>query len=80
MNSAVTIARLKITFDDVKPVVIRRIEVPLALRLDRSHLVLQVALGWTDSHLYEFRFRDVGFGIPDPDEGLICSMPARSRS
>lgn len=62
-----TIARLKITLDDVKPVVMRRIEVPLALRLDRLHLVLQVALGWTNSHLYEFRFRDVGFGIPDPD-------------
>ncbi|MFZ2872700.1 plasmid pRiA4b ORF-3 family protein [Zavarzinia sp.] len=61
------IARLKIKLDDVKPAVMRRIEVPLALRLDRLHLVLQVALGWTDSHLYEFRFRDVGFGIPDPD-------------
>jgi len=61
------VARLKITLDDVKPVVLRRIEVPLALRLDRLHHVLQIVIGWTDSHLYEFRVRGIGFGIPDPD-------------
>ena len=64
------IARLKITLDDVEPVVSRRIEVPLAIRLDRLHHVLQIVVGWTDSHLYEFRFRGIGFGIPDPDWGI----------
>ena len=64
------IARLKITLDDVEPVVSRRIEVPLAIRLDRLHQVLQIVVGWTDSHLYEFRFRGIGFGIPDPDWGI----------
>lgn len=63
------IARLKITLDDVEPPVLRRIEVPLTIRLDRLHLVLQAALGWTDSHLYEIRARDVGWGVPDPDWG-----------
>ena len=24
-------------------------------------------MGWTNSHLYELRFRDARFGIPDPD-------------
>ena len=64
------IARLKITLDDVEPVVSRRIEVPLAIRLHRLHHVLQIVVGWTDSHLYEFRFRGIGFGIPDPDWGI----------
>src|SRR4051794_19171223 len=63
------IAHLRIKLDDVEPTVIRRLEVPLAIRLDRLHLVLQAALGWTDSHLYEFRARDVGWGVPDPDFG-----------
>jgi pRiA4b ORF-3-like protein len=63
------IARLKITLDDVKPQVLRRIEVPLTIRLDRLHEVLQAALGWTSSHLYELRAQDVGWGIPDPDFG-----------
>ena len=64
-----SIARLKITLDDVKPAVLRRIEVPLTIRLDRLHLVLQAAMGWTNSHLYEIRARDVGWGMPDPDWG-----------
>jgi len=55
-----SIARLKITLNDVKPLVQRRVEVPLAIRLDRLHLVLQAAIGWTNSHLYEIRAGDVG--------------------
>jgi hypothetical protein len=67
--SAFAIARLKITLDDVEPTVLRRIEVPLAIRLDRLHLTIQAAMGWTNSHLYELRVRDVGWGVPDPDWG-----------
>jgi hypothetical protein len=63
------IARLKITLDDVKPQVLRRIEAPLAIRLDRLHLALQAAMGWTNTHLYEIRAGDVGWGEPDPDYG-----------
>jgi pRiA4b ORF-3-like protein len=73
------IARLKITLDDVKPQVLRRIEVPLTIRLDRLHEVLQAALGWTNSHLYELRVQDVGWGIPDPDfaDGPLDARKAR---
>ncbi|TPG53625.1 plasmid pRiA4b ORF-3 family protein [Roseomonas nepalensis] len=67
MNSS--IARLKVTLDEVKPAVVRRVEVPLTIRLDRLHLVLQAAMGWTNSHLYEIRAREVGWGIPDQDWG-----------
>jgi hypothetical protein len=67
--SANIVARLKITLDDVKPLVLRRIEVPLNIRLDRLHLTIQAAVGWTNTHLYEIRARDVGWGIPDPDWG-----------
>src|ERR1700683_1007867 len=63
------IARLKITLRDVKPQVLRRIEAPLAIRLDRLHLALQAAMGWTNSHLYEIRAGEVGWGEPDPDDG-----------
>ena len=62
-----SIARLRVTLDDVEPAVLRRLEVPLDLRLDRLHLVLQAALGWTNSHLWEFRARDTGWGLPDPE-------------
>jgi hypothetical protein len=67
--TADSIARLKITLHEVEPAVMRRIEVPLTIRLDRLHLALQAAIGWTNSHLYEIRARDVGWGIPDADWG-----------
>jgi len=67
--STATIALLKITLDDVKPLVTRRLEVPLSIRLDRLHLVIQAAMGWTNSHLYEIRAEDTGWRIPDPGWG-----------
>ena len=62
-----TIAHLKITLDDVKPEVLRRIEVPFNIRLDRLHLTIQAAMGWTNSHLYEIRAGDIGWSTPYPD-------------
>ena len=67
--TAATIAHLRIKLDDVEPAVVRRLEVALTIRLDRLHLVLQAAMNWTNSHLYEIRARDVGWGVPDPDFG-----------
>jgi hypothetical protein len=65
--SAATIAQLKITLDDIKPVVLRCIEVPLILRLDCLHLAIQAAMGWTNSHLYEIRAGDVGWSTLYPE-------------
>jgi hypothetical protein len=65
--SADTIARLKITLDDVKPAVLRRVEVPFDIRLDRLHLTIQAAMAWTNSHLYELRTGGVGWSTPCPD-------------
>jgi len=65
--NADTIACLKITLDDVKPAVVRRVEVPLGITLDRLHLTIQAAMGWTNSHLYELRAGDVGWSRPYPD-------------
>jgi hypothetical protein len=79
--SAHTIARLKITLDDVKPTVVRRIELPFDIRLDRLHLTIQAAMGWTNSHLYEIRAADVRWSTPYPEEGAATSsMPARLAS
>ena len=70
------VARLAITLDEVKPPVRRRLEVLLAIRLDRLHRVFQIVMGWEDYHLYEFRLgRDIAYGIPDPDWGSPESGP-----
>ena len=67
MSTRPAIARLKVTLEDVEPAVMRRLDVPLRIRLDRLHLVLQAAMGWTNSHLYEFRAGGASWGDPDPD-------------
>jgi hypothetical protein len=63
------VATLTIVLEDVEPQVRRKLIVPLNLRMDRLHRVLQVAFGWTDSHLYEFRYQDIEWGVPDYDFG-----------
>ncbi|WP_018291112.1 plasmid pRiA4b ORF-3 family protein [Verrucomicrobium sp. 3C] len=78
MNPA-AIAVLKIALDDVKPRVTRRLEVPLSIQLDRLHLVIQVAMGWTDSHLYEIRAKDIGWGVPNPDFGGVVRDARKAR-
>ena len=67
--SATTVARLKITLDDVKPAVLRRVEVPFDITLERLHLTIQAAMGWTNSHLYELRAGDIGWSTPNSDAG-----------
>ena len=62
-----TIARLKIELKDVRPVVLRHIEVPLSIRLDQLHLAIQAAMGWNNSHLYEIIAGNLNWGIVDPD-------------
>jgi len=66
--TATSIVRLKITLDDVKPVVMRRVTVRFGIRLDRLHRVLQAAMGWTNSHLWEFRAGGTGWGPRDPQD------------
>ena len=72
-----TVVRMKITLDDVPPIVSRTLEVPLNIRLDRLHTVFQTAFSWTDSHLWEMSFGQTGFGIPDPEYGFDGPLDAR---
>ena len=39
MTRSRSIARLKVTLEEVEPKVVRRLEVPVKIRLDRLHLV-----------------------------------------
>jgi hypothetical protein len=78
--SAKTIARLKITLGGVKPKVMRRVEVPLDIPLDRLHLVVQAAMGWTDTHLYELRAGDVRWSVLDPDDDWDDDRDVRDAS
>jgi hypothetical protein len=52
---------------DVEPAVERVIDVPASTTLPDLHDLLQVALGWTDSHPHQFLVGEVTYGIPGLD-------------
>lgn len=58
------ILTLRVSVTDSEPEIWRRLEVAGALTLDRLHLCLQEAMGWTDSHLH--RFGAAGVNAWDP--------------
>jgi len=45
---------LKIQLLYTEPAIWRRFVVPNSITLDRLHDVIQIVMGWTDSHLHEF--------------------------
>ncbi len=59
--------RLRVTLREVTPGVHRVIDVPAAISLDELHEVLQVALGWTDSHLHQYRTDSAVYSAPVDD-------------
>ena len=63
------IAHVSITLDDVTPEVSRVVAVPLSIHLDMLHLVIQAAMGWSNTHLWFFQARGCRWGVPDPDFG-----------
>lgn len=63
--AADAIYQLKITLRGSRPPVWRRLQVRGNTSLSRLHAILQIAMGWTDSHLHEFVIRDVRYGSPD---------------
>jgi len=61
------VLQLKVTLDDVAPPIWRRFLVDGDDDLARLHEVLQVVMGWTDSHLHMFVAKGRSYGEPDPD-------------
>jgi hypothetical protein len=80
MTTRPAITRLKVTLEDVEPAVMRRLDVPLTIRLDRLHLVLQAAMGETNSHLYEFRAGGTAGASPIPTSTMGHCRQRRRRS
>ena len=68
ITPAVTTHLLKITLAHVRPPIWRRLAVPSDTSLARLHAVMQLAFGWQDSHLHEFKVGDARYGVPGPDD------------
>ena len=72
------IARLRVEIDEVTPAVIRRVEVPVTIRLDDLHFVLQIALGWQNCHPFEFRVGETAWGLIDRDDPESSPLSAET--
>ena len=62
------IYQIKVTLLGTDPPIWRRLRVPANLTLETLHDVLQLAMGWEDCHMHDFRIGQQRFGTPDPME------------
>ena len=65
--------QFKITLQETKPPIWRRIQVPETYTFWDLHIAIQDAMGWNDYHLHEFDVKkpglrnEVRIGIPERD-------------
>jgi len=62
--------QLKVTLRGSRPPIWRRFEAPGDVTLYQLHRILQSVMGWTDSHLHQFRRGKVLYGESDPEFGV----------
>ena len=61
------IYQLKITLSGSRPAIWRRAEVEGSILLGQLHWVIQIVMGWTNSHLHQFIVDDTRYGAVHPD-------------
>src|SRR5436190_5039094 len=59
--------QMKVTLKWTKPTIWRRVLVREDMKLDRLHRVIQLAMGWMNSHLHQFIAGRESYGVSDPD-------------
>lgn len=71
--------QIKVSLREIKPPIWRRVQVSGDITLAKLHLVLQIAMGWTNSHLHRFSIGGVDYAEPDPDGHLNFQSDRRAR-
>lgn len=70
---------LHIELKTIHPRIWRLVVVPDTITLTRLHDVIQIAMGWTDTHLHEFDIGGRRYGIPDPEWDFDDSVTSEKR-
>lgn len=65
-----SVYQIKLTLRGTKPPIWRRVQVFSDVTLFQLHGILQVAMGWTDTHLHQFRRGSTYYGTNDPEFGM----------
>lgn len=70
---------LRVTLREVRPPIWRRLRVSGSLTLRDLHHVLQIAFGWTDTHLHELEIAGRRYGMLAPEGEKIGEAPLDER-
>ena len=76
------IARIRITLEDMKPAIWRRVELPVTNSLKTLHLAIQACMLFENYHLFRFDVGDAAYGIrfDDDDAFMVRTRDAANRS
>ena len=61
------VIQMRISLDYIEPEIWRRFIVDSSITLHKLHKIIQIVMGWTDSHLYSFTIRKVEYQMPSPE-------------
>jgi len=86
LKNSEVLFELRIDLKGARPPIWRRVLVPPEYHLGELHTVIQLAMGWQESHLHEFEVRGVTYSREDfeldddpPDESSITVAQAFAR-
>ena len=79
MSTDVPIYQIKVTLNDSKPPIWRRILVPINITLGELHHILQAVMGWEDYHLHQFIVGGTYYGVLHPDYDDYLEMRDESQ-
>lgn len=60
--------QMKISLKKIKPPIWRRVLAPADITLHKLHEIIQIVMGWSDTHLHVFSIRGKKYEPPDPDQ------------
>jgi len=66
---------LKVSLNDSRPLIWRRLLVPENLTFFELHCAIQDAMGWMDGHLHDFRITDTKSGKSIKDGTTVIALP-----
>lgn len=69
---------LYVELEGIKPLIWRRLLVPSNIRFSKLHDLLQLVMGWTNSHLHSFHIGERDFGMRGVDSEELQMLDERN--
>lgn len=73
-----SVYQLRVALRDSQPLIWRTVEVLADTTLHKLHWVVQLAMGWTNSHLHQFIIGNLRYSQPEFDEGELGTLDERA--